>query len=144
MRTSARRIVLTLAVVSGLGLAVWSCFMGLAPICDENLNAELASPDGKHVARLTTRYCNLGFGNASNRRLLSLGAAAEPKDKWTLVFRAWDERDNKPELVSIRWTSPTDLLVTLNIDPDIDIPVIDASLHEVQGVKIKYRFGAAL
>jgi hypothetical protein len=81
----------------------------------------------------------LGFGNASNQRLLTLTAATDPKARGTLVFRAWDKTPEH-DLVAIRWRSPVDLLVTVNIHPNIDIPHIDTSLHNVGEVKINYRF----
>jgi hypothetical protein len=134
-----RKIAVTLLVLGAAGLGVWSCFRALEPICSERVDADLTSPDGKHSARLTTKYCNLGFGNASNRRLLTLTTATDPKEGGTLVFRAWDKLPEH-DLVAIRWTNPTDLLVVVNIRPNIDIPQIDVSLHKVGEIKINYRF----
>jgi hypothetical protein len=134
-----RKIAVTLFVLGAAGVGVWSCFAALEPICSERLDADLTSPDGKHTARLVNKYCNLGFGNASNRRLLTLAAANDSKERSTLVFRAWDKMPEH-DLVAIRWTSPNDLLVVVNIQPDFDIPQIDTSFHKVGEVKINYRF----
>ena len=57
-----------------------------------------------------------------------------------LGIQGLDERDSEPDLVSIRWTGPADLLIVVTIDPNIDVPVIDKSLHRFGGVTISYRF----
>ena len=119
-----------LTAVSVIGGSAY-LLVARATRCDEVVEPPVQSPDGASVATSTFRACPVGLlstTTCSVSVVLSSGSATSSNDH-TSIFESVDAS----EVPTLTWVNGHELRLRVN-----DIGDIQASKHEVRGVRISY------
>jgi hypothetical protein len=125
-----RTIIVLLTAVSVIGGSAY-LLVARATRCDEVVEPPVQSPDGASVATTTFRACPVGLlstTTCSVSVVLSSGSATSSNNQ-TSIFESVDAL----EVPSLTWVNGHELRLRVN-----DIGDIQASKHEVRGVRISY------
>jgi hypothetical protein len=96
--------------------------------CFERSRSELASPDGKHVARQVGTTCSAGFGNVSDGESVTVDIVPSGWLGESQVFVTFNEP------ATIAWLGNDELQITVNA-----VNAINVSMTAARGVRISYR-----
>ena len=125
-----RTIIVLLTAASLIGGSAY-LLVARATRCDEVVEPPVRSPDGASVATSTFRACPVGLlstTTCSVSVVLSSGSAKSSSDQ-TPIFESVDAS----EVPTLIWVNGHELRLRVN-----DIGDIQASKHEVRGIRISY------
>ena len=126
-----RKIIVCLIAILAIGCSAFF-LLSRATRCDEIVESPVPSPEGNSTAASTFRACPTGFLSTTTCSVsvaLISKSATSPSDTETSIFESADAS----EVPTLTWINEHELRLRVN-----DIGEIQASKHEVRGVKISY------